>query len=284
MSKGISLHIGLNKVDPAHYGGWSGPLNACEADAEDMYAIARDLGYKSTILKTSEATRKAITSYITEVASQLDGGDIFFFSYSGHGGQLPDKNGDEPDDFMDETWCLFDGQLVDDELLVFWSKFKEGVRIVVLSDSCHSGTVTRLAPSGAPTSVISSPVDPSFEGAISSGYRFRFAPDEVTLRTYRLNRDFYDDLLESIPVELPMTKATDRLISGCQDNQTSLDGAFNGLFTGTLLRVWDSGRFNGNYHEFHKAILKRMPVEQSPNHFIFGRPNPEFDAQKPFEI
>ena len=33
--KGVSLHVGLNKVDPQHYAGWSGPLNACEADAED---------------------------------------------------------------------------------------------------------------------------------------------------------------------------------------------------------------------------------------------------------
>ena len=30
---GLSLHVGLNAVDPAHYAGWSGPLNACEADA-----------------------------------------------------------------------------------------------------------------------------------------------------------------------------------------------------------------------------------------------------------
>ncbi len=36
MSKGISLHLGMNAVDPAHYGGWSGELLACEADANDM--------------------------------------------------------------------------------------------------------------------------------------------------------------------------------------------------------------------------------------------------------
>jgi len=36
MAKGIALHIGLNSVDPHKYEGWSGPLSACEADANDM--------------------------------------------------------------------------------------------------------------------------------------------------------------------------------------------------------------------------------------------------------
>ena len=30
MSKGISLHIGLNRVDPTAYDGWDGALAACE--------------------------------------------------------------------------------------------------------------------------------------------------------------------------------------------------------------------------------------------------------------
>jgi len=47
---------------------------------------------------------------------------------------------------MDETWVLYDRQLVDDELYKIWSKFKPGVRILVLSDSCHSGTVPRDIP------------------------------------------------------------------------------------------------------------------------------------------
>jgi hypothetical protein len=36
MARGISLHIGLNRVDPDHYDGWDGALTACEFDAEDM--------------------------------------------------------------------------------------------------------------------------------------------------------------------------------------------------------------------------------------------------------
>jgi hypothetical protein len=40
-AKGVSLHIGLNSVDPAAYNNWSGELIACENDAHSMEAIAK---------------------------------------------------------------------------------------------------------------------------------------------------------------------------------------------------------------------------------------------------
>ena len=63
-------------------------------------------------------------------------------SYSGHGGQIQDENADEADG-LDETWVLYDRQVIDDELYQRWASFAEGVRIVVLSDSCHSGSVVK---------------------------------------------------------------------------------------------------------------------------------------------
>ncbi|MDP9071378.1 MAG: caspase family protein, partial [Actinomycetota bacterium] len=36
--RGMSLHIGLNRVDPDGYNGWSGDLAGCENDARDMRA------------------------------------------------------------------------------------------------------------------------------------------------------------------------------------------------------------------------------------------------------
>jgi hypothetical protein len=41
MPAGRALTVGLNSVDPKHYTGWSGELNACEADAEDMTSIVK---------------------------------------------------------------------------------------------------------------------------------------------------------------------------------------------------------------------------------------------------
>jgi hypothetical protein len=142
-TKGIAVCIGLNAVDPKHYQGWSGNLAACEADAGDMADIARSAGFaKPDTYLTKAATREKVRGAVTRAATAANAGDMVLLTYSGHGGQLPDRNGDEPDG-KDETWCLYDGELVDDELLELFTKFRPGVRILVLSDSCHSGTITR---------------------------------------------------------------------------------------------------------------------------------------------
>jgi metacaspase-1 len=177
MAKGISLHIGLNTVDPNHYGGWDGQLSGCEYDANDMEEIAKASGFEVTKLLTKDATVKNVTKSISRSAQNLKSGDYFFLSYSGHGGVARDENNDE-DDFQDETWCLYDRQFVDDELNVCLRDFKEGVKIFVLSDSCHSGTVVKAAKLQRTLDI------DSFNSNIdSSGKKYRFAPDQVLIRT-----------------------------------------------------------------------------------------------------
>lgn len=276
MPKGMALTIGLNSVDPKHYGGWSGDLNACEADAEDMADISTSTQFKVKTLLTKAATRKNVLAEISKAAKALKAGDIFMLSYSGHGGQLPDMNDDEPDS-QDETWCLFDGELVDDELYAAFGKFRPDVRILVFSDSCHSGTVVKMAYYRTAGIAGSSATG-------SSNVKYRFMPPDIALRTYRDNREFYDAILANGA----MTKAQEKvkasvlLISGCQDNQLSSDGDFNGLFTAQLLKVWKNGAFKGDYRKFHRAIVQRMPPDQTPRYFRAGKTNTQFESQKPF--
>jgi hypothetical protein len=278
MAKGKALTIGLNAVDPKHYQGWSGELNACEADAQDMAEIAKSKKFSATQLLTKAATRAKVQSEISKAAKALTKGDIFMLSYSGHGGQLPDLNGDEPD-AQDETWCLHDGELVDDELYSHLGKFAPDVRIVVFSDSCHSGTVVKMAYYQG-TTVARSP------GLGARAIRYRFMPPDVALRTYRSNKSFYDKILRDRKIKDAgeAVKASVLLISGCQDNQLSADGDFNGLFTSQLLRVWNNGAFKGDYKKFHREILRRMPPDQTPNFFRVGVIDKEFEAQTPFTI
>lgn len=276
--KGLALAIGLNSVNPEHYGGWSGELIACEADAEDMANIATSQGFDVSTLLTKDATREQVTTKIKDAAKALQSGDILVLSYSGHGGQLPDLNDDEPD-AQDETWCLYDGELVDDEIYALLGEFPQGVRILVFSDSCHSGTVTKAAYYREKVDVRSSNMD-------INQVRYRFMPSTVALRTYRANKDFYDKILKDVQLKDAEDKveASALLISGCQDNQFSMDGDFNGLFTSQLLTVWKDGQFKGNYKKFHKNIVKRMPPEQTPNYFRVGPKDPRFEKQKPFTI
>jgi len=295
--RGLSLHIGLNAVDPRHYAGWSGDLMACEFDARDMAALARAQKLTPTVLLTKRATRSNVLKAVRAAARTLESGDLLFLSYSGHGGQIPDVSGDEPDK-KDETWCLYDGELIDDEVFIELAAFKKGVRIIVLSDSCHSGSVIRAR----------------VPETVAGSGRSKMMPPSVAMRTYTQNQRFYDDLQHEVAAlaqrgsraanpdaalaQLHATGSTRLtgiagkvaasviLISGCQDNQTSLDGDHNGAFTEELLRVWDDGRFNpehGTYVNFHGTIKAGMPSTQTPNFFTLG-PVAAFAKQRPFSI
>jgi hypothetical protein len=281
---GYSLHIGVNRVDPEHYAGWDGKLNACEYDAKDMKSLAANSGYQTKTLMTEAATRENVTSTIKAIAKKAKAGDIFFLSFSGHGGQVSDVNGDEVDG-KDETWCLFDSQLLDDELYRLYASFPSGVRIIILSDSCHSGTVTRAAFTRDVTSGVQAAVmltSEAFNSFQLSRSRYRFMPAGKSVETYSKNEKFYTAVQKK--GKLPGMKASVQLISGCQDNQFSLDGDYNGLFTGTLLQIWGNGSFDGNYRSFHRAISKRMPPTQSPKHYSYGPDYDDFEKEYPFEI
>jgi peptidoglycan hydrolase-like protein with peptidoglycan-binding domain len=86
------------------------------------------------------------------------------------------------------------------------------------------------------------------------------------------------------PSEKSTPTASVILISGCQDEQVSMDGARNGLFTEKLRQVWDNGQFTGDYRAFWSAIVSRMPGNQQPNYETAGKPNPAFEAQRPFTV
>jgi hypothetical protein len=278
MSQGVSIHIGLNEVDPDHYGGWSGKLNACEADAGDMARIAAERDFETTTILTGDATADAVTSAISDAAGKLGEGDILFLSYSGHGGQVPDTNGQEQDQ-LDETWVLFDRQFVDDELYDLYSQFAGGARILVFSDSCHSGSVNRgIFDAAVPHVVEAAFVD-------TPAPRTKDLPRDVAERTYEQNKATYDEIQKSHPAgEAADIGATVLLISGCQDNQLSLDGDRNGLFTQQVLAVWDDGAWTGSHPTFHKAVAAKMPPTQSPNYNPVGPQNGPFEQQTPLTI
>ena len=291
-ARGLSLNIGLNSVSPGHYGGWTGDLSACEFDAKDMAALASGRGMKATVLLTKSGTRAKVLAAVRAASKTLVKGDFFFLTFSGHGGQVPDVSGEETDK-LDETWCLYDGQLIDDELYLELGKFATGVRILVLSDSCHSGTVVRAGPPAI--------------GIVAPELRSKMMPPSVGMRTYEAHKAFYDKLqmdvakaeggtvvdpdeaLAGVAVSTRLTKIAKRfkaraiLISGCQDNQSSYDGQHNGAFTGRLLTVWNRGNFDGNYATFHAHIKAGMPAIQTPNLFTLG-PVATFLKQKPFSV
>lgn len=211
---GLSLHIGINQVNKQAYYPLSIPdLLACKNDALAMQKLAAKIGYQTSIIEDEQATYSNVSQAIANAAASLNSGDIFFLTYSGHGSQVLDINSDETDG-LDETWVLYDRPILDDELYELWSKFKPGVRILVMSDSCHSGTITK----------------------------------DITLS---VERNLLKGIEKEKGI---ICQASGILISGCQDKQVSLDGIQNGLFTSKLLEVWNNGLFQGSHRQLRNAL------------------------------
>ncbi|WP_425093043.1 D-Ala-D-Ala carboxypeptidase family metallohydrolase [Tropicimonas sp. S265A] len=287
-SKALSLHVGLNTVDPAHYDGWDGRLAACEADAVAMEALAASEGFRTTRLLTEAATRDAVVAEIKKAADELNGGDFFLLTVSGHGGRIPDFNQDEDhdgDEKMDETLCLFDFQLADDELYMLWSEFRAGVRVLMVPDTCHSGSMVKFGPT-APATLFGQPMN--------VGPSVRAMPLHVEDRVWRANEAIYRQtsksfsaLKESVlmnPLSTPI-KASILNLGACMDTQFAMDGPQHGAFTGALLKVWDDGRFKGDYRDFRTAIDAQIgSPSQTPQLFERLLRDPMFVTDRPFTV
>jgi hypothetical protein len=306
MTKGYSLCIGVNSVDPNHYADgngnpWEGKLDPCENDAKVIQDIAKSQNFEVNTLLTKQATIDNVLKGIKNASDKLEDGDIFMIYYSGHGGQMLDENADEieidKNDLYDETWCLYDGELIDDYIYAALSNFKPGVRILSFSDSCHSGTVIKNAipkgisamdkneiklPQYGNVNPVTSNVDKTHKSIL------KYAPLDVLIGTYKKNKEFYNSQRKNAPTidSKNDVKASAILISGCQDFQTSA-APFeleNSLFTDILLKVWDQGSFHGNYKSFCGEMKNKLPSNQVPNYFPIGTKNEAFENQKPFTI
>lgn len=251
VARGISLHVGLNAIDPGHYG-TEGTLAGAENDARAMERIARSLGYRSSILLTTDARAEAIRERIRQAAAELDSGDTFLFTFAGHGAQLPDAGADESDG-SDETWCAYDRMLVDDEFYELWDAFRSGVAVVVVADSCHSGTSARL--------VMATPI------------ATRRLPQRLATLAYDAHPQVYLSLRDiSTGIERSSRASTLITLSACLDHQVAADGPGNGLFTEKLLEVWDDGAFRGDYVALVAEVRRRMPspADQTPGYDLAG--------------
>ena len=142
MAQGLAVAAGLRRVDPSSYGG-SVPASGCWGAEEDVDRIIRFIssrGFECLALKTAEATAAALLGNLRRAARLCRPGGFLFFYFAGHGGQRPDSGGEE-EDGLDELLLAYDRPVADDELDACWREFAGGVRILVIIDACHSGTV-----------------------------------------------------------------------------------------------------------------------------------------------
>lgn len=139
------------------------PLEGAPLDAEKVYDFlvnpSTGLGFfpeNVCLLKDQAATRPAfLQAFQHSLAERAQDGDLVVLYFAGHGSQVTDGSRDEPDG-LDETLLLADARagdgvdLVDDELNQLLGTLVTRMggpdrpqQVLVLLDSCNSGTATR---------------------------------------------------------------------------------------------------------------------------------------------
>ena len=264
-----ALCIGIND-----YPGTDMDLAGCVNDAKDWAAELKNRGFAVTTLLDAQATKAAMVAAIKGLIGGGVAGDSLVITYSGHGTYQPDTDGDEADG-LDEALCPYDirniGEaLIDDEIHALFAACKPGVSLVLISDSCHSGTVTRAAPS-----------EPEVDAP-----RPRFLPMGNWLPEAQLPRAYSGRTATHVvgapPGASPFAgtlrkQENDLLLSGCKEgpNNYSYDarigGRPNGAFSYYALKTLKGLKAGATYADWHKAIAGYLPSSaypQSPQ--IFG--------------
>lgn len=136
-----ALLIGIN------YTGTINELRGCINDIDNLANILT--GFQS-IIKLTDATemkptRNNILSELRKLLETSIAGDTLILSFSGHGSQTADLNGDELDG-KDECIYTLDNKLIKDDEINSYIKLylKPNVTLFAVFDSCHSGTMMDL--------------------------------------------------------------------------------------------------------------------------------------------
>jgi hypothetical protein len=155
-AKALCIGINIYKHYPEN------TLRFCVNDARRMAAwLHDDLGLNLgniRLLLDAQATKANIMAQLRKIKAEVEAAALaqparthcLFWTYSSHGTQVADQNGDETDG-LDEALCCHDiaekGQdwdpttiIIDDELHELFMDLPANVRLEVWFDCCHAGT------------------------------------------------------------------------------------------------------------------------------------------------
>jgi metacaspase-1 len=230
------------------------PLRGCINDVMQMKQLLTEYyGFTEDsfkLLLDADATSDNIKAGLQWLA---DGGDdpsiVRVFHYSGHGSYVADESGDEPDG-KDEALVPVDyqsaGMLIDDTLKTYYDKFPRKSNLTLIMDSCHSGTVNRLAAEDVVFRFM--PVSREEQRRIDAA-QAKFAEDQRAyvrqevgkLRSENLSDEELDARIEKLFTTFEKkrfgdirTREGNILLAGCKPEQTSADAFINGEYHGAF--------------------------------------------------
>lgn len=248
----IGLSVAMERVNPTFYAyGWNGALRGPANDTllfESMLGRAQEPNGWYTMWKFANetATRAAIINAIDFAATRCAADSTLVIYFAAHGGQVPNTI-DAQDDPLDGI-CLHDGMLMDIELEDLWARFDNGVRIILIADTCSSGTVgffrsplLRRAAKAA-LSAVGRPVT-------------RGMPQDVMAATFEAHRQQYEQYQTAAKERLTanaIIHANVLQMGACEDGAEAFERGGVGAFTRAMHEGY-SGVFTGSYKALFEA-------------------------------
>lgn len=225
-----ALHIGIDKY-PAGYG-----LACCVNDAKAMAKL-----FGGRLLLDKKATRANIMAAVSETVRAPRAGQWAVITYSGHGTQLADTSGDEPDGFDEAIVDANLDVILDDEFQGMLSGRHRQSRILIIADSCYSGTIHRAAP------LFTAAHLPALRRN-----RARYLPRSVVKPQQRVVNAGPQKTLPNIVT-----------VSGCADFELSYEGDEHGVLSGAIV-----GEYLPNYtvRELAKEVALSVGASGYPQH------------------
>jgi hypothetical protein len=149
---GWALFVAVDDYDETRYTGEDGntyyfpKLHYCVKGAQEMAAALQPMYPHQKILVDHQVTHGGVYSAIANWLAQAPEDATALIYYSGHGSRTPDQNNDEIDDY-DETLVPWDygskREFITDDELHRWLSLLNTNQVVMIFDSCHSGTMER---------------------------------------------------------------------------------------------------------------------------------------------
>lgn len=140
-----ALCVGINHYSPDNN---ISSLRGCINDTLLIGQMLTIAGFEVRQVHDNAATQEGILQRLESEVAKLRAGDMFVFWNSSHGYQVRDRSGDELWDQLDEATCTYDTDprdpLIDDKFSQIISRAHPDAMFFFGSDSCHSGTITRV--------------------------------------------------------------------------------------------------------------------------------------------
>ncbi len=249
---GVNDYAAFGPDDPG------GDLLGAEHDARSFREVLRGRwGFapeRTRLLVGSEATKDAIREALAVwLPARVTPGDEVVFYFAGHGAQVLDEDGDEPDG-LDETLCPWDvladspiNDIRDDELRT-WLAAIPTRNVSVVVDACHSGTVTRLHSSLRPRRL-----GRSLE-AVSGGLAPR---GDVAPRAVEPSESF-----ETGVVEFTAAAPWEAALEGPFGTDERGEPVAGGIFTAHLVRALWEAPARATYDMVYRRVAAAMRAGQ----------------------